>query len=103
MKKLFLIVLLFACCSVRLSSADDESRTIRDENGEIIGRIDDTAHGKAVCDANGRIIGRIEDTANSRVIRDGNGKIHRANRFIYAAESVKPGQLGGKIFAVRSD
>jgi len=75
MKKLFLIVLLFACCSVRLSSADDESRTIRDENGEIIGRIDDTAHGKAVCDANGRIVGRIEDTANSRVIRDGNGKI----------------------------
>jgi hypothetical protein len=75
MKKLLLLFLVFACCSVRLSSADDQSRTIRDQDGKIIGRIDDTANGKTVRDANGQIIGRIEDTANGRVIRDENGKI----------------------------
>jgi len=75
MKKLLCVLLLLACCSVRLSSADDQSRTVRDQNGNIIGRIDDTANGKTIRDANGRIIGRIEDTANGRVIRDENGKI----------------------------
>ena len=75
MRKLLSILLLLTCCSVRLSSADDQSRTIRDQNGKIIGRVEDTANGKTIRDANGRIIGRIEDTANSRVIRDGNGKI----------------------------
>ena len=75
MKKLLLIFLVFACCSIRLSSADDQSRTIRDQNGKIISRVEDTANGKTIRDANGRIIGRIEDTANGRVIRDENGKI----------------------------
>lgn len=75
MKKLLLILLVFACCSLRLSSADDQSRTIRDQDGKIIGRIDDTANGKTIRDADGRIIGRIEDTANGRVIRDENGQI----------------------------
>ena len=75
MRKLLLTLLLLTCCSVRLSSADDQSRTIRDQNGKIIGRIDNAANGKIVRDANGRIIGRIEDTANGRIIRDENGKI----------------------------
>lgn len=75
MKKLLCVLLLLTCCGVRLSSADDQSRTIRDQNGKISGRIDDTANGKTVRDASGRIIGRIEDTANGRVIRDENGKV----------------------------
>jgi hypothetical protein len=40
MRELLLILFFLACCSVRLSSADDQSHTIRDENGKIIGRID---------------------------------------------------------------
>jgi len=59
MKKLLFVPLLLACCSVHLSSADDEPRTIRDQNGKIIGRIDDTANGRVIRDENGKIIGRM--------------------------------------------
>lgn len=65
MKKLLLLLAVRSLIAVAIpltGLCDDSDRVIRDENGKIIARIEQTANGKRIRDNDGKIIGTISST-----------------------------------------